>query len=65
MSQPSGEPARSREVECVSPPGKSLSTLPKVVSGCRAQVGACAYPSCRCHLPLTGTVTAFGREAAN
>lgn len=64
MSQPSCEPARAREVEYASPPGKSLSAPPKPMSGCRAQVGACAYPSCRCHLPLTGTVTAVSRDAA-
>jgi hypothetical protein len=64
MSQPSCEPATAREAECESPPSHSPSALPKLMSGCRAQVGACAYPSCRCHLPLTGTVTAICREAA-
>ena len=64
MSQPIREPAKFREVDYASRPGDALAAGAKSKTGCRAQVGACAYPSCRCHLPLTRTAAVTGPKSA-
>ena len=55
MNRPSSQARSARESE--GAPALRVDALAKPATGCRAQLGSCAYPSCRCNLPLTGAIT--------
>jgi hypothetical protein len=60
MTRQTGEPESAGEGAPAR--GVSADGAAKPVTRCTAQLGGCTYPSCRCRLPLTGTIAVIAQK---